>query len=1786
MLKQNRFFIPGIIAVVILVAVVAGYFLALPIGDELPASVHIEPQQAQQGSEVTADSTFTLQTAFSVKEEDIRSMVTVEPALQYELKGGGKSWSLEPHLPLADNTVYTFQVHNQEGRVIQSFAFQTKSDLLIHDTYPMDGEGYVDVQTGIEVRFNKTGVDLSKGFEILPPVAGHFETRDYTARFIPDKPLAPDSIYRVTIASGLVSADGSALQDGLEFSFETAPDQDDESAWNALELSGDFSVTLLPGDSGVVPMRGGESAANGEYTMTLHKFPGIRAYTEALRARESYLDSLYGKKEPYRITTDGLETVMEAAGKLIGSRDTVLGAPLPDDLSEGYYVFTLSGKDPSGNEQFVQQMIQAVNLSVYSQSVSGDSLFWVNDPVSGGPVGGARLELEDVKSGEKQSGEFQSDGIARLMTGGWESVYATIVRDETPLWFGRVALGETPEEHPLSEDYYTALYTDRELYQPGDEIHFWGVVRPRRITADLPENVVVRLKTEWPESTMSQMEAAVGSDGTFSGTLSPSQLKKGAYRFSVENADGGQYQSRYLEITEYTKPAYLLELSTDKDAYYFGDTVQFNVAASYFDGTPASGAKLQLNCDAAEGLSERELTLDADGQATVTGRLNPPRGKDGKVAPWEPQAIRWSVTSADAQAANVFQSASFTALPSRIAAELEELGPGVLKISLAVLDDTKLGAGDAIQTSFESLKGVPADIPATLIVHKITFRQEQTGSYYDYVNKKNVPTYRTQREETVENTIQVKPVAGMAVIEDLPYTEENGETIYWYELRFAGGVYGDVMEMISHASPLRYADTQKSYAFFPEEGWRDYETNAGDPIRLGLYENGIPVTNNGRVLYTAVQRQILTSDTYEQDSAELTLTEPYLPNFWMAGAYFDGRHIYPINRTNVRYRYDDRTLLVKAAPDKETYQPGDQVQLSLSITDPEGNAVNGAAAVGIVDEAVFALREQDVDLAGQMFGAVYYPSIVTSVSYSSQNDREAMDGGLLMEAAADKAFPNTAGGSGGDAAIRSQFADTASFQVVEVSGGKADLTFTMPDNITSWRVTAAAVGTDMVAGSGVSEAVSTLPFYLREICSDTYLTGDDIALSVLASGSAVQGFEGDVGYTAALYNAAGEEVARQNGKASPGKRVSFNFGKQARGAYKAVITGEMGDLKDGVARSFAVADSGLLVPALETVPLPELGGVESGRYPVTVTIFDEQAKPRIDVLSFLSSHSGQRTEQLAAAYRAQVLYNELLPPEQRQVIYRDSRLDDIQSDGGVKTLPNSGPDIAVTARMLFGAPELIHTGEAAAYLRKSLQDASITPQQRIMAYAGLAAAKEPVLLDLDRLREQEAETLDAAGKLYLGAAYAVLGNFDTARELYAAYEKSANWENGMCYLDGSGTEESRIETTAAALLLTSLISHEDMAGYQQYFLVQDNERSRLDASPYFLELLASVRSASPDSHSGGRFTYVDANKESQEINLAGKGVYAVLMDGETLANAKFKALSGKLYASVSVLRPIRDESTSSGGVTVTKTYEPIGTEELSVGGRVKVTVKITFDDSAAYGAYNLTDAIPSGLRWLPASDWEIAPRQEALWASVDNEGQTIRAAIYRNRPGQDVEPLDGGIVPRAPSPLTAQYTAIKSAEEIESEMRQGDTPEEKEPAGSSQDAAPEAAEPSEEPPEADDAGSPSQGASPETADTADVLPEVLPADTSGDIEGTERDTAQELPDEEPVEAPVRDTAKPIPNTSPAEETPANPNEYIITYYLSAALPGTFITESAYITPGAGGIAAQTERGQIVVSEEK
>lgn len=205
--------------------------------------------------------------------------------------------------------------------------------------------------------------------------------------------------------------------------------------------------------------------------------------------------------------------------------------------------------------------------------------------------------------------------------------------------------------------------------------------------------------------------------------------------------------------------------------------------------------------------------------------------------------------------------------------------------------------------------------------------------------------------------------------------------------------------------------------------------------------------------------------------------------------YFDGRVYREARERALRFDPKERELKVRISTDQPEYRPGDTVKVAVAVTDQGGRPVRAQVNLNLVDEALYALQKQQVNLLGQLYG-------------------ESVTSGVLRTRASH--FVSEAGSGaekGGGGGARKDFQDTIYFATVATDEqGQATATFRVPDNLTSWRLIWHALApASMGAAHGTAAVKVRLPFFVDLVLNETYLAGDKPVLTLRSYGTPLQG---------------------------------------------------------------------------------------------------------------------------------------------------------------------------------------------------------------------------------------------------------------------------------------------------------------------------------------------------------------------------------------------------------------------------------------------------------------------------------------------------------------------------------------------------------------------------------------------------------------------------------------------------------------------------------------------------------
>ncbi len=1480
----------------------------------------------------------------------VEAALKVEPAVELRVEQAdreGMRFRITPSAALEPDRIYRFRLGQEAGldRDYQ-WSFQTRAEFRLLGTLPAHRSTGVPVNTGIELVFSHDDfANLADYVSIDPPVEGRWERHKKTAVFVPREPLEPGTVYTVTLKEGLGRTRGDGRLGAYTFAFETAVSEDkDWSEWfQLLEDAAEFATDVTP------YFRVWDDGADHEYTIQVYRYPDAAAYAAALRdflALPAWSSAAFDR---YWEPTDHLEavaTVTATPMELNYNQYLVLPEPLP----AGYYLAVVQRGDRARQIRF-----QVTDLSYYLAESTTGGLAWLNDLTTGRPAAGAALYLPDgsLAAIADDSGVARLDLPARQSTSTGAPAGDEAKRTGTPaddggdedvpygFWIARSGDKEVvlhtgrsnwywSAQRSQAELYWRYLYLDRAIYKPADTVHVWGIVHPRAPEARPVEAVRVEVTGGWywrEEPVLVKAELPV-ERSSFIGSLSLPNLSPGTYELSVWVGDE-RFASRWFEVATYAKPAYQIEVTPDRDAVFTGETVNFRVRATFFEGTPVPDMQLNYEIGGQTG----SVTTDVNGEAVIS--YTPPHEQET----WGWQGwLTIFVTGGQPEVGEVTAERVVRLFHRDVKGRVETAREGdqatvTVQVNQVVRD--ALLSGREADVTGSPVAGRPVEF--TLIEHR--WNRVAEGEYYDFIEKvvrpryRHVPEQREIRRETVQTDGEGRAAFRFTF-------DPEGEYEVRYRVQDSRGLWLQGNAWV-FGSWYGY-DTNWGWPQLTPADDQRYRVPVGEPVEYVFRKGERQLDDRpaGFLFFTA-RRGIREHAVQDSPVFTVTLQAADLPNIMLYGVAFDGRS-YITAATDVTVDPEEMRLDVTVTPDRAEYRPGDEVRVKVTVRSRSGQPAAGAVVnLNLVDEAVYAVREQYVDILGDLYG-----SWISSGVLRTRRSHEPPP----TPGAAEK------GGEGGG--VRHDFRDAVLFtQVVTDGAGQAAVTFRVPHNLTSWRLTYQAVlpGT-MEAGSGAIRIPVRQPFFADLVMGETYLVGERPIFQVRAYGEALAA-DARVGFEVEVEGPSGYRHRLQvDGR--PFAPLSVPLAPlTAEGTYTVRVRATAGDLSDALERTFAVRQTHLVQNRVDFRLLEPgvrfTGAAEGLTY---VTFVDWERGRYLDVLQRSRWLWGSRFEhRLARAVAAELLrlhfgWEDPWPePELEALRYQTV-------DGSIGILPYSSGDLKLSALAADLAPERFDRAALAVYFRQVLEDEGETRERKAMALYGLAGLGEPVLLAAHQLLAEP--NLTPREELYAMLAAAELGDLERVRprfrRLVEAYSEPVGQD---LRLTAGADRDEQLETTALAAALAAKLGEPEALSMLGYLLQNPPQKILVN-----LELVLAAQAGLEGLKGAPVGLTYRLNGELVKKTLQPGERVRLALRPEELASLEVTAVEGSVAAVVAYAAPGRPAVNAEGGA-VARRYSP-APETWKPGDIVAVTLSYTIPADAPEGLYELTDTLPSGLRYL------------------------------------------------------------------------------------------------------------------------------------------------------------------------------------------------------------------------------
>lgn len=1498
--------------------------------------------QAQDKLGVDTGSTFLLTSQNPLDEKLVEKNLLIEPAVTFSLekKAGGLEYTIVPKEKLASDTIYRLSF-DPEGmdRDSYSWAFQTKGSFRVLRSLPGNTTTGVPLNTGIEIVFSHENFDAGKAdsyINIEPAVQGRFEKHKRTLVFVPTE-LQPATLYTVTVKQGFpLEGSSENLAQDYSFSFETNLPETAQSF--VFDLDGrltEFSTDDIPAFP-VYFYRNTNMQKAPPLKISLYQYQDFKGFRASVAKRDEIPTWSYNSVHLYREDLSGLDKVGEYNTEFQSVDRYSHYIVFPQELAPGYYAAEFEA------ENCIRQIwFQVTDLAVYVAQNENNSIFWAHDLKSKTPA----ANMEVLVAGKNLTAKGDING-AVLLTGniaGSDKEYAQVKSGNMETLVPLDLSYEERYNGPAlkSRDYWKYLYLDRELFLPGDTVRFWGVISSRLKGISQVNEVTVELMgTDGPiyegADTAPIQALSVKLEGNiFTGEMQLPVLKPGYYYFNVKSGETNLL-SRGFSVETYTKPSYTLNITAEKRAIFAGEGMNFEAESSFFEGTPVPELKLDYHINGQQG----SVVTDGKGLARI-----PYIGKTNDDLYSSYQSVYLGASANLPEAGEITGSSEVYVFKSKVylnSSVTRKDNTFTLQAKLSTVDLTKVNEGNYPAEEF-FLKGPAVNTLVKGSLYQDVWTKVEAGERYDFINKVVEKIYHYDHS--------TKHISDFDLITDsqgnITYTGTlDPEESYYLELSAQDNEGREFKRRYSvYGSERGYYPEYKYYYLQPEQAEKVF--GEGDKVSVTFMENTKEIIpQKGKVLYFTAMKDIKFYEVSGSSRYTFTFSNDYVPNINIYGVYFDGRGYQEASPYLVPYKSAEKALQVKVETDKQEYRPKDMVKLNVRISDSGNQSVKSARVnLNLVDEAIYSLRDQSVDLLRSLYTDYIHTYLNTRRShYHPENFGGAERGGE--------------GGS-----ERKDFRDTVLFVTLETdSGGWASTEFQLPDNLTSWRLTYHALTDSLQAGSGTHQIPVRLPFFVEMTNNSLYLEGDTPVIVLRAYGDKVSSGQ-EVSYKLKLVDSQGKEVtAAGNGTAFS----SFDWQLPAlrEGIYKLTVSAQSGDYQDVITREISVVSSFLERTLTKTELLQD--GLEikgSFKEPVTLIFSDSEKSQYLSGLYNIAWMNGSRLEQKLASTEARKLLTQYFPEE--KLYYGEDKNDSLlnyqQPDGGISILPYSESELALSAQIAaYHSEEFDKMGLAAYFYRLLEADAGTEDDDSLMLW-GLAALKEPVLLKVNEKLADE--KLASSEKINLAQASLEIGNGAFAKNVYNQLLNKYGEDLGAAMRINVGRDQDEIvEATTQMALLASRLEMPEKNKLFQYIL-ENPGKEILNSLEQVQILKYALRYMDPDPVS---FTY-ELRGEKITKSLQDHDTFKLIVPPDALPGLKFSQVQGK----VGLLTKYSDaydstDITPRDDLSITRVYYK-GKDRATTferGDLVQVTLAYEIKDKAPAGYYEIVDILPAGLKYV------------------------------------------------------------------------------------------------------------------------------------------------------------------------------------------------------------------------------
>ncbi|MFN8411817.1 MAG: Ig-like domain-containing protein [Anaerolineales bacterium] len=905
--------------------------------------------------------------------------------------------------------------------------------------------------------------------------------------------LEPDVDYVVRLEPGMEDIYGNTIKDGFSFTFKNG----NYPAYTRLALP---YLPLIYRAKGVQDIYfehlNVDQASLYIYPLSFEEFQTI---TNSSTGTNSYQP----KSKPIRewdLPNNNKKNELETSFFSLKDEN---GNPLKPGF---YFVGSKVNQFTYDTAFYDAHIIIVATDNVTMKSSATEGLAWIVDLESGKPQQGVPVTFYDEHFVELGKSITDKDGVAFLKDLK-KTPYFT--RSEGNGHFAFTAIGwgsgASAGNFGIMGGYYTTpeslfgyIYTDRALYRPGQDVYFKGILRENddlHYSISNLDHIYVVVQSSGEN--IYEKSIPVSGLGSFSDMLKLSSGSEvGTYYIYVyknkPTPTDAPITNISFRVAEYEKPEFEVTVTPDHVDVLKGDTVKFAIDSTYYSGghvangnaswfiesnnfvfTPSNDYSEYNFTDwdidsyfyptsgySRETIAEGENATDANGHTDISQEMD-----FGEKIPSQTVTFNTNVTDV---------TGNIVSGGTNVIVHQSEFYAGIHPQSY-VGTQNKPQNFDVVVLDWGSQ-------PIAKQVVNVKFVERQWFSVQEQDKQGNLQWKSSVKENLIDQQTATTGIDGKVTLSFIPPK---------------GGVYKATVTVKDSKGNLQQSSAYMWVSGNDYVAWRQTNDRSFSLIAdKDLYSPGdvaeilIAQPFEGKVyaLVTYERGHIYKEEVVllEGNSTiyKLPITNEMAPIAYVSVSVLSGAENtnvpnYKIGMTTLHIDTEEKIIDVTVTPSKKTAGPGDEITYSITTKDINGKPVSADVSLAVIDKAILALAPSNsASLLSSFYperelGVMTALGLVSSADAYNENYRKTVADGQAM------------GGGGGDnlgvITVRQNFKDTAIFkaQITTDQNGEAQVTFKLPENLTTWHADVRAVTKDSRVGEASVEIASNKPLYVQ-----------------------------------------------------------------------------------------------------------------------------------------------------------------------------------------------------------------------------------------------------------------------------------------------------------------------------------------------------------------------------------------------------------------------------------------------------------------------------------------------------------------------------------------------------------------------------------------------------------------------------------------------------------------------------------------------------------------------------------